>query len=228
MASSSVAGFRDGSAAGRLFPHLFRDGSAPGRLFPHLFRDGSAPGRLFTHRVSRRLGCRPPFHSPGFETARSAPSLRSGLSRASSTSPPSLPPRLASSPESEAPVNLARSGRSAKIVRLLRRVAGVRQFLTIESRLPMGAGGPCSAAPHLETRSVRCHRRANTPIIRSAEAGRSGSTKEMACDTPDRGGRWRGGGGAARNPPDNREPGTRRRTRETYGGTEDPHQAQGL
>ena len=52
------------------------------------------------------------------------------------------------------PSDFACFQRSAKIVRLLRRVAGVRQYLTIESRLPMGAGGRCAAAPNLETRSA--------------------------------------------------------------------------
>ncbi len=136
--------------------------------------------------------------------------------------------------------------RSAKMFRLLRRVAGLRHLLTTSSRFPVLASrGPTSrwsarvrtglrTSVRRETRSARRTvgrrtTRSRTPVLccghgvfcrgarharpRGSAAGREVSSRAEQTHTWGRTGHTRQ---------------TKRRTRETYGGTEDPHQAQGL
>ena len=119
-----------------------------------------APHRSRPEADTRVPTPRHPFRrsapSPGFETARSP---RRKLRREPSLLNLPAASRSSSCLARPSAVNFVSSGRSAKIVRLLRRVVGVRASLTIESRLPMGADGP--VRPHhtqdmsWETRSAR-------------------------------------------------------------------------
>ena len=126
---------------------------------------------------------------------------------------------------------------SVKISRLLRRVAGVRHILTTESRLPASIAkvisGLRAVAPILETRSARRTVGRHTTQLQEPERSVRAHAREVTATRPTAGvGRSKTGeqqGGTDSNPRTSPEQSSgTRRTRETYGGTEDPHQAQGL
>ena len=126
---------------------------------------------------------------------------------------------------------------------------GAPHHLTAESCLRMDQWSPCAAAPLTSTAvhpgRVRCQGDPISPTNRRAPPSKSSTTcaecraKRATRPTAgvERGGGETGGtaspGGRVENRPargtTGRPGGTRSiRTRETYGGTEDPHQAQGL
>ena len=111
------------------------------------WRPGEGRTRFPTPRHPLRAAAR----VTGFPDGHDAPTwsrLSLNLACGSLATPSSGFPRSAGEIPGPLATDLACADVSAKIVRLLRRVAGVRQFLIIESRLPMCAGGPCAAAPH--------------------------------------------------------------------------------
>ena len=198
-------------------------------------RDGglptaSAPGRWVRHRRARplvsplsRTGCRRPLHP--VRVARFARTLVGDPVRRA-------PGRRGPRTRFGAARDLCQDSPVAP--------AGCRgaAHLTTESRLPTEFGGLACGRT-----DPRRPDQLDEPVGRHQQRSRIRGLvlRRSQCDTPDRGGRrrpvrWRSRA-AGPHPGPGRETkargtGSRRyetiRTRETYGGTEDPHQAQGL
>ena len=203
---------RAGAAA--TAPGLCAAPSIPGRRRPARAGPGGGPprraaGRGGGPRERRRCGGGGGYPAgrgagpPGRRVrlvVRQLLSLRRVRSSASSRLVSPYPVRRPAPPRSRgtgARTDLALSGISAKIVRLLRRVAGVRHTLTTESRLLNGIGGlACVRTEPGDPISPT-----NPSGAINNDAGPRSRVAPNQGDTPDRGGRPRGraaGGGAGR------------------------------